>query len=367
VENLVSNKLFKGLYHNRKIFVTGHTGFKGAWLVQWLQMMGAQVTGYAYASESNTIHYQKLQPRIRHITGDILDPASLTQAIEATKPDLIFHLAAQSLVRKSYVEPLQTYQTNLIGTLNLYEACRYCESIKGIVSITSDKVYENKETGEAYDEEDVLGGFDMYSSSKACVEIMTSSYRNSFLKNSENFQKVLVTARAGNVIGGGDYADDRIVPDMMKALASDQAVYIRSPKAVRPWQHVLEPLSGYLLLGQYILESKELAEYSWNFGPEPGRIVTVGELVDMMKKEIPQLRYELKSDNKFHEAGLLSVDSTRAHKFLNWYPVWDASKAISTTAKWYKSFILNKQVVTGDDIVNYVHEATAKNIAWTLS
>jgi CDP-glucose 4,6-dehydratase len=280
VEKLVMTTCYKGIYSGVKVLVTGHTGFKGSWLITWLKMLGADVAGYAYESSDNTRHYSLLKPNIKSVTGDILDLKKLTDTINHIKPEIVFHLAAQALVRRSYNEPIQTYQSNVIGTLNVYEACRQCDSVRAVVSITSDKVYENKEKLTPYCEDDQLGGYDMYSSSKACVEIMTNAYRNSFLNPQKSIQAIkLVTARAGNVIGGGDWAEDRLVPDIMRAIENKQKVVVRNPKAVRPWQHVLEPLSGYLLLGQYLFEGNTLTNNSFNFGPSADRLINVEELV----------------------------------------------------------------------------------------
>lgn len=362
---LVKKNLFNNAFKGRKVLVTGHTGFKGSWLVTWLQILGADVLGFSYGHPGNTKHFQLVKPGVANIIGDILDSDALRKVVHEFQPELVFHLAAQSLVRKSYREPISTYQTNVIGTLNVYEACRECPGLRGIVSITSDKVYENKETFKPYKENDSLGGHDMYSSSKACVELMTSSYRNSFLAKSGSDSMTLITARAGNVIGGGDYAEDRIVPDVMRAIARSENVEIRNPSAVRPWQHVLEPLSGYLLLGQSILESNPFQHASWNFGPAASEHLTVGELVTEIKKVIPNLNFRLKlSDNLLHEAGLLTVDSTRAHDFLKWRPVWNAHKAIYITAKWYLNYLENGKVDTLANIHQYIEDASEQKAVW---
>lgn len=369
MESLVNHTFFKGVYSGRKVLVTGHTGFKGSWLITWLKMLGAEVTGYAYDSADNTRHYSVLKPGIRSVIGDILDLKKLIDTINVMKPEIVFHLAAQALVRRSYKEPVYTYQANVIGTLNLYEACRYCEAVKAIVSITSDKVYENKEIATSYREEDPLGGFDMYSSSKACMEIMTNSYRNSFFKRDKNdYTKRLMTARAGNVIGGGDWAEDRLVPDIMRAMENKQRVIIRNPGAVRPWQHVLEPLSGYLLLGQHLLEGNTLPYHSLNFGPSDDHVVNVQQLVESIKKIITDLDFEIRHDsNAPHEARFLAVDSSAARKALHWQPVWNANETIIKTTQWYYEFIKNAAVLTFQDIINYSKDAVHKKMIWAAS
>lgn len=369
VEKLVMNTCYKGIYSDVNVLVTGHTGFKGSWLITWLKMLGADVTGYAYQSTDNTRHYSLLKSNDRSVTGDILDLKKLTDTIKEVKPQIVFHLAAQALVRRSYNEPVNTYQANVIGTLNVYEACRQCESVRAIVSITSDKVYENKEKLTPYCEDDQLGGYDMYSSSKACVEIMTNAYRNSFF-NPEKSKQVLklVTARAGNVIGGGDWAEDRLVPDIMRAIENKQKVVVRNPKAVRPWQHVLEPLSGYLLLGQYLLEGNTLPNNSFNFGPAADRLINVEELVELIKEIVTDLEVEIKQDaNAPHEAGLLAVDSLLARNVLQWQPVWNASEGIYRTTQWYHQFLRQGIVKTEEDIARYVKDAGDRKTIWANS
>lgn len=366
MENLVKDVCFDGVYRGVKVLVTGHTGFKGSWLITWLKMLGADVTGYAHESTDNTRHYTLIKPDIKSIKGDILDLKKLTNTINTVKPKIVFHLAAQALVRRSYKEPLYTYQANVIGTLNVYEACRLCNSVRAIVSITSDKVYENKEKLTPYCEGDQLGGYDMYSSSKACVEIMTNAYRSSFF-NPEKIEQVinLVTARAGNVIGGGDWAEDRLVPDIMRSIENKQKVVVRNPLAVRPWQHVLEPLSGYLLLGQHLLEGNTLPMLSLNFGPSMERLINVQELVGLIKEMMTDLDVEIRPDaNAPHEAGLLTVDSLLAYNVLQWQPVWNAGEGINRTTQWYHQFLMQGIVRTKEDIASYVSDAVNRKMIW---
>lgn len=369
MEDLVSHSFFKGVYQGRKVLVTGHTGFKGSWLITWLKMLGAEVTGYACDVADNTRHFSILKPEICSVTGDLLDLKKLTQTIIEVQPEIVFHLAAQALVRRSYKDPVHTYHANVIGTLNLYEACRQCDAVKVIICVTSDKVYENKETVRPYREDDQLGGFDMYSSSKACVEIMTSSYRNSFFKSDKNgYTKRLMTVRAGNVIGGGDWAEDRLVPDIMRAIEYKKGVIVRNPRAVRPWQHVLEPLSGYLLLGQHLLEDNSLPYHSLNFGPLCDRVLNVQQIVESIKQIIPDFDFTITHDAKApHEAGLLAVDSLAARESLEWQPVWDANEAVRRTTQWYYRFFKSNKVRTVADIADYSKDAVNKNIIWAAS
>ena len=366
MENLVAHRLFNNVYKDRKVFITGHTGFKGSWLAAWLTMMGAEVTGYSLSPQSTPNHYDLLKLDFKSIIDNITDYGRIKSAIQAAQPEIVFHLAAQALVRRSYKDPVQTYQTNVMGTLNLYEACSLCGSVKAVVSVTSDKVYENKERHQPYKETDQLGGYDMYSSSKACVEIMTNSYRRSFLKKKDNsFAKQIVTARAGNVMGGGDWAEDRLIPDMMRGMKTGEKVVIRNPEAVRPWQHVLEPLSGYLLLGQALLAQTPLHLNSWNFGPASNEFITVREVMEKIKKILPELDYILEKPDSLHEAGLLAVDSSNTINQLKWAPVWTTDNTITKTAAWYKQYYRNSEILTLDNIHEYVGDAMKRELIWT--
>lgn len=330
-------------YKNKKVFITGHTGFKGSWLALWLTLLGAKVKGYAlepYTDPSNFIAIN-LDSKVESEIGDILDREKLNKSISDFKPDIIFHLAAQPLVRLSYLEPIKTYETNVIGTLNTLEAARKCSSVKAFVNITTDKCYENIEKNYAYKENDKMGGYDMYSSSKGCSEILSASYRNSFLKD-EGF--LLATARAGNVIGGGDWSTDRLVPDCIKAINKNEDIIIRSPQAIRPWQHVLEPLSGYLTLGEKLLEGKEEFADGFNFGPESNSVLTVKDIVKKIINYYGKGNVIIHPDTKFHEANLLMLDITKAKTKLDWHPKYNANEAIEKTVLWYKNFYANKNM-----------------------
>jgi len=322
------------IYKNKKVLITGHTGFKGGWLNLWLNMLGAEVLGYSLEPNTNPSFYYELKiaDKIKSVIGNILDREKLNKVFQEFQPDIVFHLAAQPLVRLSYFEPVNTYETNVIGTLNVLEAARNCKSVKAFVNVTTDKCYENKEINYRYKETDPMGGYDMYSSSKGCVEIMSSSYRRCFLNNGEPF--ALATARAGNVIGGGDWSLDRLIPDCIKAISENKPVIIRNPSGIRPWQHVLEPLSGYLLLGQKLLEDGQKYADGFNFGPQDALSVSdvVKKVVDCWGEVIIE-----KQDN-LHEATLLMLDITKAREVLSWSPFYNVYQAIDITVNWYKRF-----------------------------
>lgn len=336
-------KGFKETYGGKKILVTGHTGFKGSWLCIWLKLLGAEVIGYALDPATNADNFvvTGLTDKIIDIRGDIRDYTQLQQVFDTYKPEMIFHMAAQALVRPSYIDPVGTYETNVMGTINVLECIRSTSSVKVGVMVTTDKCYENQEQVWGYKEEDALGGYDPYSSSKAAAELAIASWRKSFF-NPDQYQchgKAVASVRAGNVIGGGDWAKDRIIPDCMRALRNNRSIIIRSPKSIRPWQHVLEPLSGYLLLGQKMLEHPTKYCEGWNFGPNLESIVPVwdvakrvvtlygkGEVIDGSQVDEP------------HEAQLLNLDISKAFFKLGWYPTWDIELALKYTIEWYQKF-----------------------------
>ncbi len=342
-------------YKGTRVFISGHTGFKGAWLAFWLNILGARVKGYALEPYTNPSLYNilDLENTIESEIGNILNSDKLNKSIRDFQPDIIFHLAAQPLVRQSYIDPVNTYETNVIGTLNVLEAARKCKSIKAFVNITTDKCYENIEKDYAYKETDKMGGYDMYSSSKACSEILSASYRNSFLKEN-GF--LLATVRAGNVIGGGDWSNDRLVPDCIKAITTDKEIIIRSPKSVRPWQHVLEPLSGYLALGEQLLNGNKEFAQGYNFGPENTSVLTVEDIVKLVIKYYGQGNVVIKPDTNFHEACLLMLDITKAKTELNWHPKYNAEQAIEKTISWYKNYYSNTdmKIFTSKQIEEYM-------------
>lgn len=331
------------IYKGKKVFLTGHTGFKGAWLSLWLASLGAEVCGYALEpnTDPSLFGILDIDKKLKHIIGDIRDYEKLKKEISDFCPDIVFHMAAQPLVRLSYKEPLETYQTNVMGVVNLFEACRFCSDIKAIINITTDKCYNNKEDGSAYKENDELGGYDPYSNSKACSELITSSYRNSFFNNShfgDKHNTAIASARAGNVIGGGDFSSDRLVPDFVKAINEGKDIILRNPKATRPWQFVLEPLSGYMLLGKKLLESNVKYASAYNFGPYKSSVITVEEMVKKAIKTWGKGNYAVDKSEQPHEATLLQLCIDKAADELGWHPVYTVDEAIEKTISWYKKY-----------------------------
>jgi CDP-glucose 4,6-dehydratase len=325
-------------YRGKKVFVTGHTGFKGTWLSVWLHSLGAQVCGYSLAPTNYQKVFDEIWPSLssQSTLGDVRDRQLLQQHLLDYQPDVIFHLAAQPLVRYSYQQPLETFEVNVMGTANVLEPLRQFANPCAVVIITTDKVYENYEWDYPYREVDRLGGHDPYSTSKAAAELVVSSFRKSFFHHQEQGAKICVaTARAGNVIGGGDYSPDRLVPDIVSALAAASPVVVRNPQSVRPWQHVLEPLAGYLQLGAQL--HKPGFDQAWNFGPRAEDTLTVEELVQLALRHWQSGTYQVASDKgQPHEARLLKLDSSLAMQRLGWKPKWNATQALEATLNWYK-------------------------------
>lgn len=360
------SKLFGETYKGRRCLVTGDSGFKGSWLVAWLTQLGADVKGYALPPNTEPNHKTLLKTDYESIEGNILNLDALKAVFEEFQPEIVFHLAAQSLVRYSYDNPIETYQTNVIGTLNIFEVSRQTKSVKAIVNVTSDKCYENKEWIWGYRENDPMGGHDPYSSSKGCAELLTQSYRKSFF-NGTSQHTLLASARAGNVIGGGDWSQDRLIPDLVKAAAIQEETEIRNPLATRPWQHVLDPLSGYLMLGWKLLNGERAFADGWNFGPDLSSNLSVREISDEAKSFWSKINYVVSTDKKnHHEANLLMLDCSKSNKLLKWTPVWDRSETIKKTIVWYKDYYENGVVNTQQDISHYVQDAIRKKKAWTL-
>ena len=359
---------FADIYKNKKVLVTGYTGFKGSWLCLWLKKMGAHVTGYALQPETVPNHFNLLNLGISSVIGDIRNFKKVKDVFEEVKPEIIFHLAAQPLVRRSYRDPRETYETNIMGTVNVYEAARQCDSVRAIVCVTSDKVYENREWIWGYRENDPVGGYDPYSSSKGCAEIITSSYRNSFFNQEQSSRKnslLLASARAGNVIGGGDWAEDRLVPDIMRATARNETVTIRNPVSTRPWQHVLEPLSGYLLIGQKLLEGQGSVAEAWNFGPLEEGAISVENVVERIKKNWDKVSYVLgERTSSSHEANYLKIDCSKAHIKLKWFPVWDSKKAFAATTEWYREFYTQNSLLSEKQLDSYIEVAKDAQACW---
>ena len=361
-------KLFGSIFKNKTVLVTGHTGFKGSWLSFWLNQMEANVVGYSLKAPTSPSHFELLNLDITSIIGDIRDEKKLDDTFSKYKPEIVFHLAAQPLVRLSYENPIDTYETNVIGTLKVLEVCRM-HKVKAIVNVTSDKCYENKEWIWGYREDDPMGGYDPYSSSKACAELLTSSYRNSYFNPEEylkNHNTLLASCRAGNVIGGGDWAKDRLMTDIILSVSQGKKVSIRNPNSTRPWQHVLESLSGYLHVGQKLLEGNiEFAE-SWNFGPNDEGSITVKEVVENIKKDWDKIDYEINQDpTQPHEANLLKLDCSKAHVKLKWNSVWDSTTTFEKTVKWYKNYYEKGKIETKENLESYIIDAKKKNIGWT--
>jgi len=337
-------ELFDGIYKDKNVLVTGHTGFKGSWLSIWLNELGANVIGYAldpYTDQDNFV-VTNLSEKITDLRGEIRDYDNLLKTFEEEKPEIVFHLAAQPLVRLSYKEPRETYEVNVMGTVNVLEAARQSDSVKTVIIITSDKCYENNEWIWGYRENDPMGGYDPYSSSKGCAELVTSAYTRSFFEN-EDSDIAVASTRAGNVIGGGDWAADRLITDCISYLKEDKAIEIRSPKAIRPWQHVLEPLRGYLLLASKLYQTPEKYTGAWNFGPDEASIVTVGELVDKLVNKWGSGKWiDTSNKNEPHEAKLLKLDISKARYNLGWQPKLNINEAINMTVEWYKNYINGK-------------------------
>lgn len=321
------------LFEGKRVWVSGHTGFKGSWLSQWLLELGAVVHGYALDPDTtpSLFNHLSLSDRLEHEIADIRDAESVKDSIHVFQPDFVFHLAAQPLVRRSYGIPMVTYETNVNGTIHVLEALRRLEKRCAAVIVTTDKCYENHESGRAYEENDPLGGHDPYSSSKAMAEIATAAYRKSFF---QNHPVRIASARAGNVIGGGDWAEDRIVPDAMRALSQEETISIRNPLAVRPWQHVLEPLGGYLHLAGRLVSDPACAT-AFNFGPEPASNRTVADLVEEILKHRAGGWVDVSETGALHEATLLNLSIEKAHRILGWKPKWDFEETINKTVVWY--------------------------------
>lgn len=358
-------KQFSDIYRGKRVLLTGHTGFKGSWLSLWLNELGAKVTGVALTHNAQPNHWDSLNLSHNDYRIDIRDSIALRQIFNDTQPEIVFHLAAQALVRQSYVDPIETWSTNVLGTASILEACRQQETVRAVVVITTDKCYENREWTWGYRENDRLGGHDPYSASKAGTELVAASYRSSFF-NTDN-SPLLATARAGNVIGGGDWSQDRLIPDLIRSLEKNQPLEIRSPFATRPWQHVLESLSGYLLLGQKLLEGKSAIADAWNFGPMPESNCSVVEVLDKLQKVWPQLRWQVTGNLHPHESTLLYLDSSKAHRLLGWESVWDIDTTLVKTADWYRAWLENKDVISNVQLEDYINHAVQANIEWTKS
>nr|WP_294847252.1 CDP-glucose 4,6-dehydratase [uncultured Sphingomonas sp.] len=355
MEMLVKRQPWRG----RRVLVTGHTGFKGSWLSLWLAHAGANVTGYSLPAPTSPSLFEqaRLSEIVDHRIGDVRDLAALEKVVREIRPEVIFHLAAQPLVRYSYAEPVETYATNVMGTVNLLDVCRRVDSVLGVVCITTDKCYENKEWVWPYRETDPMGGHDPYSSSKGAAEIAISAYRRSYF---EAEGPIISSVRAGNVIGGGDWADDRLVPDLVRAFLANQAPVIRSPRSVRPWQHVLEALGGYLIIGERILSGDRSVGTAYNFGPNDDDMRPVGWIVEQMSRHwgVP-VEWDADPVVGPHEATLLRLDTSKARAQLNWSPVWGLQKALEKIVSWHRSVAAGEdaRTVSADQLEEYLKVA----------
>jgi len=339
--------LFNNIFKDKQVLITGHTGFKGAWLSIWLHELGAKITGYALAPPTQPCLFETsaISTRVDSTAGDVRNFEELRKLIKSSKPEIVFHLAAQTIVRKSYKDSLETYETNIMGTVNLLEACRDSVSVRVIVVVTSDKCYEIMDHNRGYKENDPIGGHDPYSSSKGCAELITAAYRKSYFnnENSKNHKISLVSVRAGNVIGGGDWAEDRLVPDCVKALAQKKPIVVRYPDAIRPWQHVLDPLYGYLLLVSRLYENRPELRGAWNFGPDDDAFKPVKWIVSQLSErwghDVPLI---MDQKNNSFEDNCLWLDSGKAKSGIGWSPKWSIATALQKTVEWYKAFYSNE-------------------------
>ncbi len=324
-------------WSDRRVLITGHTGFKGSWLALWLQTLGADVTGYALPPPTSPSLYTvaSVDRGMRSIIADIRDADRLRQELEAARPEIVLHLAAQPLVRKSYLDPVDTYSTNVMGLVHLLEAVRTTDSVRAVIVVTSDKCYENQEWEWGYRESEPMGGYDPYSSSKGCAELITSAYRRSYLADAG---VGIASGRAGNVIGGGDWADDRLVPDLVRAFGSGESAVIRNPGAIRPWQHVLEPLSGYLMLAERLFAERERYAGGWNFGPENSSVQRADWIARTLAADWGHdASWRVENGNGPHEARVLKLDSSKAQMRLGWHSCWDLPEALHRVVSWHKA------------------------------
>jgi len=360
VENMVEPSFWAG----KVVLLTGHTGFKGSWLSLWLQDMGAKVIGYALPAPTNPSLFESadVAEGMVSIESDIRDFAALSAVFEKYQPEIVIHMAAQPLVRYSYANPIETYSTNVMGTVHVLEAARLTSSVRAIVNVTSDKCYENREWAWGYRENEAMGGYDPYSNSKGCAELVAAAYRSSYFNpgNFTDHRVALASARAGNVIGGGDWAEDRLIPDIMRAIMQGKPVHIRNPHAIRPWQHVLEPLSGYLLLAQKLYQEGAVYAESWNFGPSDDDAKPVQWIVESLTEAWGEgASWQLDQGDHPHEAHYLKLDCSKAKARLNWQPRWNLDEALSKIVDWQKKYQqgANMKAVTLKQINLYLKEA----------
>ena len=369
VEEVDLTGLFNGVYRGRRVLVTGHTGFKGSWLALWLRELGAEVSGLALAPDTEPSHHRLLALGVVEALEDLRDAEAVRNAVERFRPEIVFHLAAQPLVRRSFREPVATVATNVMGLLHLLEAVRDCSSVRAVVNATTDKCYEVDGRRDGYAEEDRLGGFDAYSASKACAEILSSCWRRSFLgpgRADGRAPILLATARAGNVVGGGDWAEDRLVPDLVRAAAAGREAPVRNPRAVRPWQHVLEPLAGYLLLGQRLFAGDSMCASAWNFGPAAGGELSVSEIAHGLARHWPAVRMAVDAGSHPHETAELRLNWDKARRTLGWVPVWGARVMLERTAAWYRTYYESGRTRSLEDLQDFVLDAKRAGVGWAV-
>ena len=345
--------------------MTGHTGFKGSWLCLWLHALGAEITGLALDPPSKPSHWEMLKLPVKDHRVDIRDETEVARVFAAARPEIVFHLAAQPLVRRSYRDPVSTWGTNVMGTVHVLEAVRHTSGVRAVVVVTTDKCYENREWPWPYRERDRLGGHDPYSASKAGAELVAASYRTGLLQDFA--ATLLATARSGNVIGGGDWSEDRLIPDLLRSVTTGEPLVIRSPHAIRPWQHVLDCLSGYLLLGQRLLAGDVMCADAWNFGPIGGLNHSVEQMLTDLARTWPRLQWKVAADSQPHEAALLQLDSAKANMQLGWRPVWDIEQAIHHTASWYRQLLEAGEVSSTEELAAYVADAVDLGVDWAAA
>jgi CDP-glucose 4,6-dehydratase len=363
MENLVV-KLFNNVYEGKRVLVTGHSGFKGSWLTYWLSELGAVVSGASLPFTEFSDHWELLRSEcsVDESEIDIRNFDQLNDLLQRTQPEIIFHLAAQPLVQQGYLAPLETWSTNVMGTVNLLEACRSLPSLQALVVVTTDKCYTNKEWVWGYRETDRIGGHDPYSASKSAVELAVNSYNKAFFCGEKS--TLIATARAGNVIGGGDWADGRLLPDVIKAIMVDGSIEIRSITAVRPWHHVLDCLSGYLVLGGRLLSGDTEYEGAWNFGPNAEDFQNVKSVLEMIQRYVPDLRWHATKNSHNPESSLLFLDNSKSRNKLNWSPVWSIGTAVERTLEWYLDYIKKGTVGTSGQLRDYVEAAHKAKKCW---
>ncbi len=358
--------MFNQVFKNKRVLVTGHNGFKGSWLTQWLSLLESDIFGIALPPLTNPNHWDLLKINLKkEFIVDINNFDKVKTCFEASNPEIVFHLAAQSLVKEGFISPQKTWSTNVLGTANVLECCRLSKSVKAVVVITTDKCYENNEWTWGYREIDRLGGKDPYSASKSSCELVVESYKHSILNPNNKIK--YATARAGNVIGGGDWSSNRLIPDAIRSVTRGDSIELRSPSSTRPWQHVLDCISGYLLLAENLYLKGNEYSNAWNYGPEDSARKTVEEVIVDLKKHIPNLTWHINSKQATGESGQLHLDSSLVKSKQRWRPVWNYDKSIYETAEWYNMWIKYNKVNTKNNINNYIKDATKEKLIWTIN